>query len=139
MGGGGVVRGEEGKVEEDKVKDIARKTESGEDNVVKREECACEDQGHIKHTPSSDAVPVRAPCDDIIVGDDETVRDPDCTECSLTHPDPTPDQLIMYLHALRYTVSLAYMYVCIGICVPLHMCRDLTGSIALNCHLGQGM
>ena len=31
--------------------------------------------------------------------------DPDCTECRQVHPDPTPDQLIMYLHALRYTVS----------------------------------
>ena len=36
------------------------------------------------------------------------VRDPDCTECGLTHPDPTPDQLIMYLHALRYTVSSSH-------------------------------
>ena len=33
------------------------------------------------------------------------VRDPDCTECGLVHPDPTPDQLLMYLHAVRYTVS----------------------------------
>ena len=34
------------------------------------------------------------------------VRDPDCTECGLVHPDPTPDQLLMYLHAVRYTVSI---------------------------------
>jgi 23S rRNA-/tRNA-specific pseudouridylate synthase len=33
---------------------------------------------------------------------DGSVPDPDCTECGLVHPDPTPDQLIMYLHALRY-------------------------------------
>ena len=32
-------------------------------------------------------------------------HDSDCTECRLVHPDPTPDQLMMYLHALRYTVS----------------------------------
>lgn len=32
-------------------------------------------------------------------------RDPECTECGLVYPDPTPDQLIMYLHALSYRVS----------------------------------
>ncbi|CAI8032883.1 RNA pseudouridylate synthase domain-containing protein 2 [Geodia barretti] len=35
-------------------------------------------------------------------GSDGSVPDPDCTECGLVHPDPTPDQLMMYLHALRY-------------------------------------
>ena len=38
-------------------------------------------------------------------GSDGSVPDPDCTECGLVHPDPTPDQLMMYLHALRYAVS----------------------------------
>lgn len=32
-------------------------------------------------------------------------RDADCTECSLQRPDPTPHQLMMYLHALRYKVQ----------------------------------
>ena len=30
--------------------------------------------------------------------------DPDCTECRLVHPDPTPNEMFMYLHALRYKV-----------------------------------
>ena len=30
--------------------------------------------------------------------------DPDCTECRTVHPDPTPSQLMMYLHALSYKV-----------------------------------
>lgn len=29
--------------------------------------------------------------------------DPNCTECHTHHPDPTPNELIMYLHALRYS------------------------------------
>ena len=32
-------------------------------------------------------------------------QDPDCMECGLMHPDPTPDQLLIYLHALRYKVN----------------------------------
>lgn len=31
-------------------------------------------------------------------------RDPDCTECWLVRPDPTPQELTMYLHALAYKV-----------------------------------
>lgn len=30
--------------------------------------------------------------------------DPDCTECRTVHPDPTPSELMMYLHALSYKV-----------------------------------
>lgn len=30
--------------------------------------------------------------------------DPDCTECKTVHPDPTPSELMMYLHALSYKV-----------------------------------
>ena len=44
-------------------------------------------------------------CEGSSASDGGSVRDPDCTECGLVHPDPTPDQLVMYLHALRYTVS----------------------------------
>ena len=32
--------------------------------------------------------------------------DPDCTECRTVHPDPTPSELMMYLHALSYKVSI---------------------------------
>ena len=28
--------------------------------------------------------------------------DPDCTECHTHHSDPTPNDLVMYLHALKY-------------------------------------
>ena len=31
--------------------------------------------------------------------------DPDCTECGLVRADPTPQELVMYLHALSYKVS----------------------------------
>lgn len=31
--------------------------------------------------------------------------DPDCTECSITRRHPSPDQLVMYLHALSYQVT----------------------------------
>lgn len=146
VSGGGVVMGEEGRVEEDEVRGIVRKTESSQGHtpqmssegntesneekqkVVKREEHVCEDQRQVEpnQTASPDAVPFRTPCDDIIVCDNESVRDPDCTECSLVHPDPTPDQLIMYLHALRYTVSNSNTHcmctysVHVQICSPSH-------------------
>ena len=32
------------------------------------------------------------------------VEDPDCTECGIMRPDPTPKELVMYLHALSYKV-----------------------------------
>ena len=31
--------------------------------------------------------------------------DPDCTECQLSRPDPSPQDLVMYLHAMSYKVS----------------------------------
>lgn len=31
------------------------------------------------------------------------VKDPSCTECGLNRSDPTPNELMMYLHALRYS------------------------------------
>lgn len=34
--------------------------------------------------------------------------DPDCRECQLRFRDPSPDQLVMYLHALRYQVSFRH-------------------------------
>ncbi len=30
-------------------------------------------------------------------------KDPDCTECTLSRVDPTPNDLVMYLHALNYS------------------------------------
>ena len=39
-------------------------------------------------------------------GQDDTLStvpiDPDCTECHSHHSDPTPNDLVMYLHALKY-------------------------------------
>lgn len=39
-------------------------------------------------------------------GQDDTLptvpMDPDCTECHTYHSDPTPNDLVMYLHALKY-------------------------------------
>lgn len=47
-----------------------------------------------------------------VAGDDKECKalkaassfDPDCTECRTVHPDPTPNELMMYLHALSYKV-----------------------------------
>lgn len=32
--------------------------------------------------------------------------DKDCTECSVCRPDPTASQLVMFLHALSYKVTI---------------------------------
>lgn len=32
------------------------------------------------------------------------IKDPDCTECQMSRPDPTPSDLVMFLHALSYKV-----------------------------------
>ena len=36
--------------------------------------------------------------------DGDVSCDPDCTECKTVHADPTPSELMMYLHALSYKV-----------------------------------
>ena len=38
--------------------------------------------------------------------DDSITYDPDCTECRTVYPDPTPSELMMFLHALSYKVYL---------------------------------
>lgn len=79
-------------------------TEPSESTVTERE-------GHKKvetevgdRGSGGDVVRTKLEGESSSVGDG-SVSDPDCTECGLVHPDPTPEQLIMYLHALRYTVS----------------------------------
>ncbi len=37
---------------------------------------------------------------------EDTEVDPDCTECGLVRPDPTSQELVMYLHALSYKVGV---------------------------------
>ena len=38
----------------------------------------------------------------------DTSFDPDCTECRLCRPDPSPEDLVMYLHAISYKVCVLY-------------------------------
>ena len=88
-----------------------------EDKEVSRtEKSVCADEEQVTHlqseVPPITATPKTA-SDSLCEmggghGAEGNVCDPDCTECSLVHPDPTPDQLMMYLHALRYTVSKAW-------------------------------
>ena len=40
----------------------------------------------------------------IMCDSNESTTDPDCTECRTVHPDPTPPELMMFLHALSYKV-----------------------------------
>lgn len=37
---------------------------------------------------------------------DKVIIDKDCTECNISRPDPTTSQLIMFLHALSYQVTI---------------------------------
>ena len=34
------------------------------------------------------------------------IIDEDCTECNISRPDPTTSQLVMFLHALSYQVTI---------------------------------
>lgn len=46
-------------------------------------------------------------CDEVAQFDSSKLTiDKDCTECNTTRPDPTTSQLIMYLHALSYQVTI---------------------------------
>ena len=38
----------------------------------------------------------------------DTSFDPDCTECHLCRPDPSPRDLVMYLHAISYKVCCVW-------------------------------
>lgn len=50
-------------------------------------------------SPSSPEQPVADLCRDYDL-------DPDCSECSLNRSDPSPSDLLMYLHALSYKVGI---------------------------------
>ena len=39
--------------------------------------------------------------------------DKDCTECSIIRPDPSASQLVMYLHALSYQVTMVILCICV--------------------------
>ena len=36
----------------------------------------------------------------------KVIIDKDCTECNISRPDPTSSQLVMFLHALSYQVTI---------------------------------
>ena len=38
------------------------------------------------------------------------IKDADCTECQLSRPDPSPSDLVMFLHALSYKVNKYVQY-----------------------------
>ena len=103
------VEGEEGKVEEGEGEE--GKVEEGEGEEGKVEEVEGE-EGKVEEVEEVEGkVEVEEGEEVKLLGvsegavEDEVVRDPDCMECRLVHPDPTPDQLLMYLHALCYKVS----------------------------------
>ena len=45
--------------------------------------------------------------------DTSLLKDPYCTECRIKRPDPTPEELVMFLHAFRYKVYQHYY------CIPI--------------------
>jgi len=53
-------------------------------------------------TSTSSTTPV---CDRPSYDINKLTVDPDCTECSITRRHPSPDQLVMFLHALSYQVK----------------------------------
>ena len=62
----------------------------------------------VCHTPHPDPIPnldpnSHIPHPDPIPNPNDPFFDPDCTECNIHRPDPTPNDFIMYLHALKYS------------------------------------
>ena len=45
-------------------------------------------------------------CDDTEFDSNKLIVDKDCTECNNTRPEPTASQLVMFLHALSYQVTI---------------------------------
>lgn len=69
--------------------------------------------------------------------------DKDCTECSIIRPDPSASQLVMYLHALSYQVTMVILCMCVCGCYELLailmitiLHRVLTGNSTLIYHHG---
>ena len=70
--------------------------------------------------------------------------DPDCTECRTVHPDPTPSELMMYLHALSYKVSIIPRPLSTWLLLGGHVIfdvwflfsREKVGNTAQPCHSG---
>ena len=46
--------------------------------------------------------------------DNDSRGDPHCYECRVKYRDPTPKDLIMYLHALSYQVFIRFFNCCIN-------------------------
>ena len=57
--------------------------------------------------------------------------DKDCTECSITRPDPLASQLVMYLHALSYQVTMVTLCVSICPCVSVSVCMCMCLSVGV--------
>ena len=45
-------------------------------------------------------------CDTTEFDSNKVIIDKDCTECDISRPDPTASQLVMFLHALSYQVTI---------------------------------
>ena len=65
--------------------------------------------------------------------------DPDCTECQLVRADPTPSQLVMYLHALSYEVRVCDWWAKVLSSFKNCSCfyfREKGGHLVRLCHHG---
>ena len=58
------------------------------------------------------------------------IKDADCTECQLSRPDPSPSDLVMFLHALSYKVlkyvQCATAYIAYFVCIVRMLLVNLT-------------
>ena len=79
-----------------------RDTQAGE--LVKENAESCSELGGRSHVSLASKSDAAVRCLDERDGD--VSCDPDCTECKTVHADPTPSELMMYLHALSYKVRI---------------------------------
>ena len=86
------------------------KTEISErDTEIGREKYLDSNIKKVKHTQEKTIdkmdMKERLPAVEVVKESKEAAfYDLDCTECRTVHPDPTPSELMMYLHALSYKV-----------------------------------
>ena len=82
---------------------------SEKDSEIRREECLDSNIEKVIQTQEKiiDKMDMReqlSVVETVKESKEASFYDPDCTECRTIHPDPTPSELMMYLHALSYKV-----------------------------------
>ena len=110
---GRVMEGGSGEKQETVGGSVGRRTAAMEEPVQQQGTQAVRHSASHAHAPSSPNSGGKS-LDPLEV---EWEQDTDCTECSLQRPDPTPQQLMIYLHALHYKVLISeeevYCHECI--------------------------